>query len=92
MNDSCSATGAVKRVMTLASEPSSMPKRRTITVSGMSCTGCENTVENALRNVDGIRRVDADHNAETVEIVVDDDVSEDTIGDAVHNAGYEVVG
>ena len=69
-----------------------MPKRRMIAVSGMTCTGCETNVENALKNVPGIRRVDADHGDESVEVVVDDDVSDEAIGDAVYNAGYEFVG
>lgn len=69
-----------------------MPKRRTIAVSGMTCTDCEKNVENALRNAPGVRRVEADHGDETVEVVVDDDVSDEKIGDAVYNAGYEFVG
>ena len=69
-----------------------MPKRRTIAVSGMTCTGCETNVENALKNVPGIRRVDANHEDESVEVVVDDTVSDESIGDAVYNAGYEFVG
>lgn len=69
-----------------------MPRQRTITVTGMTGTGCENTVENALKNVPGIRDVTADHGDETVEVVVDDDVSDEKIGDAVYNAGYEFVG
>lgn len=73
-------------------EASLMPDRRTLTVAGMACTGCESNVETALETVDGIRSVEADYDAETIEVVVDDDVSDDRIGDAVHNAGYEFVG
>lgn len=68
-----------------------MPQRRTIDVSGMSCNGCENNVENALKNLDGVRRVEADHEAGTVEVVAEDEVSDDALGEAVHGAGYEVV-
>ncbi|WP_247004745.1 heavy-metal-associated domain-containing protein [Halosolutus gelatinilyticus] len=69
-----------------------MSDRQTIAVSGTSCARCERTVETALEGVDGVRRVDADHDAETVEVGVDDDVDERTIGDAVRDAGYEFVG
>ena len=69
-----------------------MPERRTIAVAGMTCTGCENNVENALKNVPGVRRVEADHGDESVEVVVEDDVDDQRIGDAVYDAGYEFVG
>ena len=68
-----------------------MTRRRSISVSGMSCNGCERNVESALRNVNGVRRVEADHEAATVEVVVEDDVSDDDLGTAIHDAGYEVV-
>lgn len=57
----------------------------------MSCDGCERTVESALQNVAGIRRVEANHEAGTVDVVVADDVSDDDLGTAIHDAGYEVV-
>ena len=69
-----------------------MTKRRTIAVAGMTCTGCETNVENALRNVPGVRRVEANHDDESVEVVVDDDVEDERLGDAVYDAGYEFVG
>jgi copper chaperone len=55
----------------------------------MSCNGCETNVENALESVSGVRRVEADHEGATVEVVVN--VSDEDLGDAVHGAGYEVV-
>lgn len=77
--------------MRAATEPRDVTRRRTIEVSGMSCNGCETNVENALESVSGVRRVEADHEGATVEVVVDDDVSDEDLGDAVHGAGYEVV-
>lgn len=71
---------------------SRMVERRTIRVDGMSCGGCENAVKNALRTLDGVHRVDADHEAGTVEIAVKSDVSDDVLRTAIHDAGYEVVG
>lgn len=73
-------------------EVAHMPERRTIAVSGMSCTGCETNVETALELVDGIRRVEANHDEESIEVVVADHVEDDRIGAAIHNAGYEFVG
>ncbi len=59
------------------------------TVEGLSCTGCEATVSNAVRRVEGVHRVDADHEAGTVEITADDG-SEDDVRQAIHDAGYDV--
>ena len=57
----------------------------------MSCTGCERNIENALRNINSVHRVEVDHEAGTVEAVVEDDVSDDDLGEAIHDAGYEIV-
>ena len=57
----------------------------------MSCNGCEQNVQNALEALDGVRRVEASHEGGTVEVVADDDVSDEDISNAVRDAGYEVV-
>jgi copper chaperone len=64
-------------------------ERTTIAVTGMSCTGCEQNVETALQNLDGVSRVDADHEADTVNVVLEDDVSDD-VSSAIEEAGYDV--
>ncbi|GAA0272982.1 heavy-metal-associated domain-containing protein [Halobacterium noricense] len=66
-------------------------KRETLTVTGMSCTGCEQNVENALENISGVTRVDADNEGDTVEVVVEDDVSDDDLHAAIERAGYDVL-
>lgn len=66
-----------------------MVQRKTLSVTGMSCDGCEQNVENALQNVSGVRKVDADHADDTVDVVVEDDVSDDDLARTVHDAGYE---
>jgi copper chaperone CopZ len=55
----------------------------------MSCDGCERAVENALRNVEGVRKADADNDAGTVETVTDGVTGAD-LEDAVRDAGFEV--
>jgi copper chaperone len=67
-----------------------MAERKTITVEGMSCTGCEQNVTNALTNVEGVRRVEADHETDEVEVVVSDDTDENTLAGAIHDAGYDI--
>lgn len=67
-----------------------MTRRRTLDIVGMSCTGCERNVESALQTVPGVRRAEANHEAGTVEVVAEDDVSDENLGTIVHDAGYEV--
>lgn len=69
-----------------------MVERKTLSVTGMSCNGCEQNVENALQNVEGVRKVEADHDADTVDVVIEDDASDDDLTKAVHDAGYDVAG
>ncbi|AUV84526.1 heavy metal transporter (plasmid) [Salinigranum rubrum] len=66
-------------------------ERKTISVTGMSCNGCERNVETALQNLDGVSRVDADHEANTVDVVLEDGVSDDDVTAAIEQAGYDVV-
>ncbi|QLD84407.1 heavy-metal-associated domain-containing protein [Natronomonas halophila] len=65
---------------------------RTISVTDMACTGCEENVEDALEALDGISAVEADHEADTVEIEADDGVSDEEVAAAIEDAGYEVAG
>jgi copper chaperone len=66
-------------------------ERKTISVTGMSCNGCERNVETALQNLDGVSRVDADHEADTVDVVLEDGISDDDVNAAIEQAGYDVV-
>lgn len=81
----------VIRVMAMGNPFTIMTQRQTIEVSGMACTGCERNVENTLKNIAGVRRVEADHETGSVEVVVEDGASEDDLTTAIHDAGYEVV-
>lgn len=65
-------------------------KRRTISVTGMSCTGCEQNVENALRTVEGVTRAEADHGDDAVDVVAEDEVDDDDLEAAIEEAGYDV--
>lgn len=66
--------------------------RRTLSVDGMACGGCEDTVESALQALDGVNRVEANHEGDSVEVVADDAVGDADLHAAVEDAGYEVVG
>jgi copper chaperone CopZ len=58
----------------------------TITVEGMHCSGCERTVEDALREVDGVTDAAADREAEQAAVSGTADV--DALVEAVEQAGY----
>ncbi|TYL36456.1 heavy metal transporter [Natronococcus pandeyae] len=64
-------------------------ERKTLTVTGMSCDGCERHVTSALRALEDVTRVEADHETDTVEVVAGEDVADDELAAAIRDAGYE---
>lgn len=62
---------------------------KTITVTGMSCGGCEDSVEEAVGALEGVERVTADNESDSVEIELDGDVADGEIAAAVRDAGYD---
>lgn len=71
-----------KSVTTLPSDVT-----RELTVTGMSCGGCEQSVEEALEGVDGVTDATADRAAETA--TVEGEADTDALVAAVEAAGYE---
>lgn len=65
--------------------------RTTLSVTGMSCGGCEQNVEDALADLDGVAAVEADHEADTVEVEAEG-ADDGAIRTAIEDAGYEVAG
>ena len=61
---------------------------QTITVTGMSCGGCEETVEDAISSIAGVRSVTADNEGDSV--TVEGEADPDAIDEAIEEAGYEV--
>lgn len=59
----------------------------TITVEGMTCEHCEQTVEEALEDVDGVANASADREAESA--TVEGDAETDALVSAVDDAGYD---
>ncbi|MCD2203744.1 heavy-metal-associated domain-containing protein [Halobacterium sp. KA-6] len=59
---------------------------QTITVEGMTCGHCEQTVEEALREVSGVTDATADREAEQANVDGDADVT--ALVEAVKDAGY----
>lgn len=59
----------------------------TLTVEGMTCAHCEQTVEESVEAVSGVRDAEADRDAERV--TVDGDADLEELVAAVEDAGYE---
>ena len=64
-----------------------------IRISGMSCTGCENRVENVLKNVENVESVNANYNTRIVEIETNDikDLNIDVIKETLEDLGYDIL-
>jgi len=55
----------------------------------MSCGHCELSVQEALDELDGVERADADHTKGEVELTYDRDrVTEENLREAIEEAGY----
>lgn len=60
-------------------------------VSGMSCSGCEERIGNALSRLDGVRRSSADHEGGQVRVAYDPaQVSAETVRGRIEEMGYGV--
>ena len=68
-----------------------MMKETILIVNGMMCGGCENRVKNAIKNIEGVENVTADHNTGKVIVISNNEVSEEIIKEALEDIGYEVV-
>jgi copper chaperone CopZ len=61
-------------------------------INGMMCEGCENRVKNAVKNIDGVEKVTADHNTGKVSVTTNKEVSKEVIAETLEDIGYEIVG
>jgi copper chaperone CopZ len=61
----------------------------TLDVQGMTCAGCETNVKLALKDVAGVKKVEASYEAAEAKITVDPEkANEQEIIDAINNIGY----
>ena len=65
-------------------------KETIIKVEGMVCGGCENRVQNALKTVEGVENVVADHTNGTVTITAKEEVSISVMKETIEDLGFEV--
>ena len=65
-------------------------KETIIKVEGMVCNGCENRVQNALKNIEGVENVIADHVSGTVTVTSKEEVAESVMKEKIEDIGFEV--
>lgn len=70
----------------------SAEKSTSIRVKGMMCGHCEARVKTALEEVSGIEEARPDHESGIVKLVMNAEVSESEIKDAIEKAGYKFKG
>jgi len=61
-----------------------------IKVNGMVCEGCENRVKNALGTIEGVDKVEANHNTGIVTIIIKKEVQRLAIEEKLDDLGFEV--
>lgn len=62
-----------------------------LTVTGMKCGGCENTIKKALTGKDGIISIDTSHGDNWVAVEFDEAIlEEDDVIELIENAGSTV--
>ena len=73
-------------------------KEINLKVEGMMCNNCrthvekalENRIQNAVKNMNGIKSVKADHTTGTVKIEAEDGIEESKIKEKIENIGFDV--
>ncbi len=66
-------------------------KELEIKVKGMVCGGCENRVKNALKEIEGVENVEANHETGIVKVTADEKVTNKILEESIEDIGYEIV-
>ena len=61
-----------------------------IKIEGMVCNGCENRVQNALKTINGVENVVADHTTGIVKVTLKDEVDENVLKEKIEDIGFDV--
>ncbi len=59
-------------------------------INGMMCVGCENRVKSAVSLIEGVEKVEADHNTGIVTVTSKGDVDISKIKEKIIDIGYEI--
>ena len=62
-----------------------------INVKGMVCGRCENRIKNALEEIKGVEKVEADYKTGIVKILANENIERKAMEDTIEDIGFEVV-
>lgn len=65
-------------------------KEVVIKVEGMMCSGCENRVQNALKEIEGVENVVANHEEGTVKVTLVSDVDVTVLNETIEDLGFDI--
>lgn len=65
-----------------------MVTKKLFQITGMHCKSCEIMVRDAIEEIDGCRVENISSKTGKLSIVCSKDISEESIQDAIHQAGY----
>ena len=66
-------------------------KEYILKVNGMMCNGCENRIQNVLKEIDGIESIVANHLDGSVKITTSKQIDISLIKEQIEDIGYEVI-
>lgn len=59
-------------------------------VTGMMCEGCENRIQNAVKNMEGVETVVANHQEGTVKLSLNENADISKIKEKIEDIGFAV--
>ena len=65
-------------------------KELIIKIEGMVCSGCENRVQNVVKQIEGVEKVVANYNDGTVTITLNQEINTETIKERIEDIGFKV--
>ena len=66
--------------------------KKTMTIEGMMCNHCENTVKKALEALDQVQEAVVSHEAGTAVVTLGGEIADDALKAAVEAKDYTVIG
>jgi copper chaperone len=64
--------------------------KQILKITGMTCSGCEQTVNNKLSDIKGVRQVIADRMKQQAEVETDDEIPVDIFQKALSDTHYQI--
>ena len=65
--------------------------RKVISIKGMGCQNCVRHVTEALKNLDGVTKVDVSLEKNNAVVELNNDIADEAFISAIDEAGYDVV-